>query len=205
VKRAHLRNVRTLLSSLAALALLVSSGCASTGPYFWVQDLPPSVPQEKATYVIATGDVLSVTVRQDDRLSTKTKVRTDGRITLSLVGEVDARGHTLGALARELTKRLTPYIEKPSVTVSLEDTRPLTVTVLGELARPGVYALEPASGVLEALASAGGLTEFADHDQIYVIRKNPRLRIRFTYEALLWNDPSATTFRLAPGDIVTVE
>ena len=91
------------------------------------------------------------------------------------------------------------------MTVSLEDTRTPMVTVLGELVRPGVYPLEPGSGVLEAVANAGGLTEFADRESIYVVRKTPHLRVRFTYEALLWNDSRATSFRLAPGDVVTVE
>ncbi len=191
--------------ALSLLALVATMGCASTGPYTWFHDLPPVKAQETVTYVIATGDVLDVRVRQDDRLNTRAKVRSDGRITMSLIGEVDARGRTLGALDDELTRRFAPYIEKPSVTVSLEDTRPPTVTVLGELQRPGVFPLEPGSGVLEAIATAGGLTEFADRESIYVVRKSTHQRVRFTYQALLWNDSRATGFRLAPGDVVTVE
>jgi polysaccharide export outer membrane protein len=203
VKTAHFRPLRTFVASL--LVLLASAGCASTGPYTWVQDLPPIPPREKTAYVIATGDVLAVSIRQDDRMNTRAKVRLDGRITLSLIGEVEARGMTPAALAAELTRRLAPYIEKPSVTVSLEDTRPSTVTVLGELVRPGIYPLDTSTGVLDAIASAGGLTEFADQKSIYVVRQNPHMRVRFTYEALLWNDSRATGFRLAPGDVVTVE
>jgi polysaccharide biosynthesis/export protein len=196
--------LRALLTPCLLGAALLGA-CSGAGPYLWVHELPSQPAQQDTSYLIRAGDVLDIRVRQDDRLTTRARVRTDGRITIAMIGEVQAEGRTPAVLAQELTRSLEPYIAQPGVSVSVEEARPLTVTVLGELARPGVYALEPSSGVLEALASAGGLTEFAKRDSIYVLRQNPRLRVRFTYDALLWNEPTAAAFRLAPGDVVTVE
>jgi len=181
-----------------------TSGCSSPGAYIWVNDLPQRAPQA-GPYVIGPGDLLDIKVRNDDRVSTKARVRQDGQVTLSMVGDIEARGRTPARLAYEISLRLRPYIKEPGVTVSVEEAVPMTITVVGEVARPGVFTMSASSGVLQALANAGGLTEYADRDEIFVIRKNPALRIRFTYEALTQNDASATGFVLVNGDVVTVE
>jgi polysaccharide export outer membrane protein len=88
----------------------------------------------------------------------------------------------------------------------VEETRPLTVPVLGEVAHPGQYALERGAGVLEALAAGGGLTEFAHRDRIFVLRRHPvQVRIRSTFEALSRGQGRAAAFRLESGDVVVVE
>lgn len=159
--------------------------------------------------LIGSGDVLNVRVFQQDAMSARVKVRGDGKVSLPLVNEVMAGGKTPAALAGELQIKLKDFINNPVVTVSLEETRPLTVSVLGEVPRAGTVTLEAGSGVLQALAAAGGLTDFGHKDGIFVLRKVPNLpapkRIRFTWVALTQGDGAAARFVLVPGDVIVVE
>jgi polysaccharide export outer membrane protein len=119
---------------------------------------------------------------------------------------VQAAGLTPGILAEQIQTRLRQYINVPRVTVVVEETRPLTVPVLGEVTHAGQYNLEKGAGVLEALAAGGGLTEFAHRDRIFVLRRHPTpVRIRSTFEALSRGQGQAAAFRLQAGDVVVVE
>ena len=123
-----------------------------------------------------------------------------------MIGDVQAAGRSPSVLAEQIQSRLKAYINKPVVTVTVEETRPLAVPVLGEVARPGQYNLEKGAGVLDALAAAGGFTDFAHRDRIFVLRRQPALvRIRFTFEELSRGQGRAIAFRLQPGDAVVVE
>jgi polysaccharide biosynthesis/export protein len=191
-----------------SLALVLVAACSSTGPYVWVNELPPTAVHE-GDYQLVAGDVLSIHVfaaaRREENLSTRERVRPDGKITVSLVGEVDAAGKRPRALAAELESRLAKYLQSPSVNIVIEESRGINVAVVGEVARSGTYPLEPRSGVLSALASAGGLTEYADRDRIFVVRKSSPRRVRFTYELLTHAETHAQGFALQNGDIVVVE
>ncbi len=187
---------------------LASAGCKTTGEYVSVESLPPSPPPASQEYVLQTGDTVSVRVWNQDSISTRTRIRPDGKISVPFVGDVEAAGSTPAALARRIQERLKDFIVTPVVTVVLEESRPLLVAVLGEVARPGNYTLERGSGVLPALAIAGGLTPFADKDGIIVIRQTSEggaMRIRFTYKALTQSQGRAVAFRLQAGDVVVVE
>jgi polysaccharide export outer membrane protein len=92
------------------------------------------------------------------------------------------------------------------VTISLEEPKALSVPVLGEVTKPGTYPLDADCTVLHALAAAGGLTEFAAKDRIFVVRTGPKpLRIRFTYGLLTQAQGHAASFRLRTGDVVVAE
>ena len=94
----------------------------------------------------------------------------------------------------------------PKVSVVVEDSRPLTISVLGEVLKPGPQPFVRNSGLADALSAAGGLTTFAKKDRIFVVRSSPKpVRIRFTYKGLIEDVGVATTFRLRPGDIVIVQ
>jgi len=199
------RSFRACPGRLAlALSALVAAGCGKPlGQYIWVDEY--TAPGE-SEYVIVPGDVLRVRVYKEEALSGNVRVRTDGRISLPLVDDVPAAGHTTTALARELEGRLKAVVMKPSVTVSLEETRNKQFSVIGEVARPGTYALEPGLGVLQALANAGGVGEFANRDRIFVLRAGAeRARIRFNYDALARGEEKAAGFLLQPGDVIVVE
>lgn len=94
----------------------------------------------------------------------------------------------------------------PKVIVNLDELQPIAISVVGEVARPGALTLEPGAGVLQALAGAGGLTDYASDDRIFVLRKTPTSRrIRFSYRGLTRNDSRASAFCLQAGDVVVAE
>lgn len=161
-------------------------------------------------YVIAPGDTLQVRVFQQEAMSApRVRVRGDGKVSLPLVNDWVVAGKMPSQVANELQVRLKEFINTPVVTVSLEEMRPLNVSVVGEVVRPGVVLLEPGAGVVHAIASAGGLTDFAHKDGIFVVRKpSPTakpVRIRFTWENLTSGDPASVKFMLLPQDVVVAE
>lgn len=196
---------RVTHAALAAALLALLGGCRHTGAFTWVDDVP--VEPAVAEYQIVRGDTLSVRVWGQDGMSARTRVRDDGKISLPFLHDVEVAGYTPPVLAQQLQTRLKDFLANPVVTISLEEPRPFTVSVMGEVSRPGVVQLERSNpGVLPALASAGGLTPFADRDAIFVLRPgNPPQRIRFRYEALTTTEGRAATFRLQSGDVVVVE
>jgi polysaccharide export outer membrane protein len=194
---------------LAATALLAAApalgGCSApraTPEYVWVADyaqtaLPP------APYLVAQGDLLSVRVQGQEGMSGKSRVRDDGKISLPFLNDVQAVGLTPLLLAERIQGRLKDFVVAPVVVVSVEEARPLEASVVGNVKKAGTIKIDPRSGVLQALAAAGGLAEFADPDRIFVLRDG--VRIRFTYQALTRADRRAVIFRLRAGDVVVVE
>lgn len=180
-----------------------AGGCASPGPYVWVNDV--EVPKATQSFVIVPGDTLAINVYNEETVSGSTRVRSDGYITLLLVGEVMAAGKTPGALAVELQNALAKYLNKPTVAVRVETEEEISVAFIGEVETVGVVKLRRGSGLLWALTSAGGLSEYADADGIYVIRKNPHIKVRFSYDDLIANDTHANAFPLLDGDVILVE
>jgi polysaccharide export outer membrane protein len=105
-----------------------------------------------------------------------------------------------------IANKLSRYVQAPAVRVTLLARRPLTVPVLGEVRAPGTYSVPFGSSVLGVLATAGGLSEFADEDDIFVLRSTPApLRIRFRYSDLLTPSVGANRFALQDGDAIVVE
>ena len=196
--------ITLILVVLSAWGLVA---CASTGSFVWVDQLPDSEigAQAVGDYVIGRGDVLTVRVYGQDAISTKTRVRDDGRISMPLVGDVLAQGKRPAELAKSIEAALKPFIVAPSASVIVEESQGMTVSVIGEVQHAGIVNVEPGSGVLQALAAAGGLTEFADRDEIFVFRKTPRVRVRFTWERLTQGVGKGAAFALRPGDVVVVE
>jgi len=188
--------------------LFAGLGCSGAGSFVWVSQLPADQtarPTEQG-YVIRDGDVVSVRVFNQEALSARAKVRSDGRIAVPVLGDVDVRGRRPTALKGELEARLKDYVNAPSVTVSVEEFQPITVSVLGEVSKAGSFALDPRATVAQVLASAGGLTDFASKDRIFVMRAGPQpLRVRFTYEDISRGAPSSSGFALRDGDLVVVE
>src|SRR5262245_15785804 len=105
---------------LMIVTLATMSACVG-GKYVWVKDLPPTSDFASSEYFIATGDVISVRVVNQDSMSTKAKVRADGRVALPLLGDVEVRGKKPSSLRAELEARLKEYIVAPSVTVNVEE------------------------------------------------------------------------------------
>jgi polysaccharide export outer membrane protein len=157
-------------------------------------------------YVIGVGDGLDIRVFDQESISLQGHVRSDGRIAVPFAGEVLAAGKTPAEFARGLEDRLKAFILTPRVTVNVTESMPISVSVMGEVSQRGTLTLKPPATLLQALAQAGGLNEYADKDAIFVLRKTPSFkRIRFTYAALLRNSGGAATYPMRSGDVVVVE
>jgi polysaccharide export outer membrane protein len=197
---------------LRCTAVLVMIGClagacASSQGAIEVEQLKLD-PATAATpeYIIRPGDMLSVQVYSDERASGRGRVRPDGRISLPLLNDVEAAGKTPLKLAADIETSLKALLISPRVTVSVEESTPLSISVLGEVEKPGQQVLAHEAGVADALAAAGGLTRFAHKNRIYVVRSRPEpARIHFTYEALTQATGPASLFRLRAGDVIVVE
>jgi polysaccharide export outer membrane protein len=193
------------MRSVRLLGLLVASllGCSGGGRYVWVNELPPD--QRTDGYVIGCGDLLGVRVYNQENLSTHARVRSDGKIALPLVGEVDVRGKAPAVLSKELETKLKEFMVSPTVTITVEETQATSVTVIGQVVHPGIYTVDATSGVLQALAVAGGFNDYASRGSIYVMRRSPAQRVRFTFADLTRLEGQASMFLIRSGDVVVVE
>jgi polysaccharide biosynthesis/export protein len=193
------------VSSLVLAVIVASTGCGNEGPYVWASQLKPDE-VGTADYEIVPGDVLSVRVFNQDAMSVpRAKVRSDGKISVPFLGDVSVMNKPPAVVAKDVEAGLKNFITSPNVTVTVEDFQPTSVSVVGEVTHPGIIALDRNAGLLQALATAGGLTENASRGGIFVLREIPvPRRIRFTWDSLTRSPPSST-FRLRPGDIVVVE
>ena len=198
---------RVVLFLVAVSSTAFFTACASgTGGAIPVEQYKEEAVSGTGEYIIAVGDMLGVQVFDQPQISGKMRVRSDGRISVPFVNDIQAAGKTPLGLAGELEAGLKSVVLNPRVTVVVDESRPLTISVLGEVTKPGTQTFERESGVAQALAAAGGLTNFAHKDRIFVVRSTPKpVRIHFTYEAITRKVGPASTFRLKPGDVVIVE
>ncbi|HTS79472.1 MAG TPA: polysaccharide biosynthesis/export family protein [Myxococcaceae bacterium] len=186
----------TWVGSVLVAGLLLA-GCAHE------QTVPP-VPTAEEPYRIGKEDVLDVSVWRDPDLSRTLPVRPDGFITLPMVGEVQAEGRTTVELEQDIARRLEKYIQSPRVTVMVREVNSARVFVTGEVQKPGAFPLRGNVTVLQAVAMAGGLTEFADRNGMMVIRANNGARIPVRYSDLVDPHGQGSDFPLQPGDTVVV-
>lgn len=137
------------------------------------------------TYVIGDEDVLSISVWKELDLTKVIPVRSDGKISLPLVGEVQAAGLTPAQLAEDLTAALRGFITDPQVTVIVQEIKSRNFNILGQVTKPGSYPLTADTTVVDAIALAGGFRDFAKKKSIYVVRKaanGSEIRLPFNYE-----------------------
>ena len=191
----------------SAWLLLAPLGCAGPGQYVWYAEMPEAERSGGGSdYVIGVGDTISVRVFEQDGISSDAKIRSDGKIALPFMGELVVAGKRPLEVSREIEVRLKEFIVAPRVTVNVVTSQPITVTVVGEVARIGTVTLEQPARLVDALAQSGGPGEFADKSRIFVLRQFPSYRrIRFEWEALLRNEGGAAQFQLRSGDVVVIE
>ena len=161
---------------------------------------------ESAEYVIGPDDVLSIVFWRDKDLSSDAVVRPDGRISLPLLNDVDAAGLTPSRLRARLTEEARRYVEDPNVTVVVRQINGRKVFVTGEIAKPGSYPLIGRTSVLQMLAIAGGLREYADAKNILVLRleENRTVRHTFNYQDVSKGKDLTQNLELKPGDTIVV-
>lgn len=162
---------------------------------------------DNKSYVIGENDILEIDVWKEKEISRTIPVRPDGKISLPLVGEIQASGMTPMQLQDDLTKRLKAYIENPEVTVIVTDPRSHQFNVVGEVLRPGSYPLMQTMTVLDAIAESGGFKDFAKETKVYVLRLMPdgtRVRIPFNYKRVIQGRDLQENVALKPGDTIVV-
>lgn len=159
------------------------------------------------SFVIGDDDVLSINVWKEPDISRVIPVRSDGKISLPLVGEVQAAGQTPLKLEGEIANRLKNYISEPEVTVIVQQINSQRFNILGMVNKPGSYLLANSVTVLDAIALAGGFRDFAKQKNIYVLRQNPdgsEARLAFNYKDVVKGKNPEQNVRLVPRDTIVV-
>ena len=169
---------------------------------------PPAAapPGSSADYQIGPEDVLDIAVWNNPAISRTTPVRPDGMISLPLLNDVQAAGLTPMQLRDSIAKRLTEYLPNPEVSVIVREVNHFKVSVLGEVRKPGRYDFRGHASVLDAIAMAGGLSDFAARSRIVVLRNNGngQERIPVNYNKIVSASATQNDVPLRPGDIVFV-
>ncbi len=154
------------------------------------------------SYKIGPSDVLLIRVWNEEKFSGPVAVHQDGKITLPLVGDVDAGGLTPIEVQDTVAKSLAKYVVKPLVTVTVQEVGSKRYYLDGQVNHPGEFPLALPTTVLEAISRAGGLQEFANTKKIYVLRGDKRLP--FNYRDVLRGKNMDQNIRVEPGDHIVV-
>ena len=164
--------------------------------------LPADAPDR---YSIGADDVLNITVWKETTLSGSFLVRPDGMISMPLLGDLQASGLTPTRLASEIETKLKKYIQEPSVTVDISQIRSKVIYLLGEVGKKGPIQMAPRMTLLQAISSAGGLTDYANSKKIYILRNDSgkQIKIPVHYKDALKGD-SSLNLPLQPGDTIVV-
>jgi polysaccharide export outer membrane protein len=173
-------------------------------------DEQPTAPAPKRAsddYVIGPSDVLAINVWKDAELTRTVPVRPDGRISLPLIGELKVSGLTTRDVQRIVTERLKEFISEPVVSVIVQEVKSRTYVVVGKVVRPGSYELGKPTTVLEAIAIAGGFSDFAKPNKAYIIRRAPdgsTERLPFDYKRVIDGRNPEQNVDLKSGDTIVV-
>lgn len=163
-------------------------------------------PADDPTYVIGPMDVLDVTVWKEADFSRAEPVRIDGKISLPLLGDLQAAGLTPMQLSTSIEQRLVGYVIHPKVTVIVTAMNSGRIYILGEVNRPGPISLSRNMTVLQALATAGGLSQFANQKHIYILREENGKQVRypFDYKKAIRGSRGVQNIVLKPEDTIIV-
>lgn len=188
------------------VAIIHLSLCA-TGQIPATQPATPAVAAEPPTYLIGAGDVLQVDVwKEPDASNAAAVVRPDGKISLPMVGEVQAAGLAPSDLQQTLSEKFGELIRGARVSVIVREINSQRLYILGEVRREGPVSFIAPLTVLQALAEAGGLTPYAKRKRIYVLRMSNgrQVTLPFDYEAAVRGENKQNNPVLLPGDTVVV-
>ena len=194
--------MRTLaISRIAAALLVLLCGAASAQTATRTEKDPPNA------YAIGIGDVLEVSVWKNPDLSVTVPVRPDGRISVPLLGDVQAAGMTPLALKQTLTDGYKEYVTAPGVSVVVKEIHSRKIYVTGEVAHPGTYDLEPRGKLMQALALAGGLTPYAK-GRVVLLRDGhdgrQEKRMEVELKSIINGKKPEDNLLLQPGDTLIV-
>jgi polysaccharide export outer membrane protein len=203
---------RSWLAGLGVLLALGMGGCSSLPFFDWNGRAVSSPPPEPAaldrdSYLIGPDDVVQVVVWKNPDLSVTVPVRPDGRISVPLVDDVQAAGLTTDELKLVLSEKLEEFVKNPEVTVIVTSINSKRIYIMGGINNQTSFNLTQDMRVLDAIASAGGFTTFADKDDVKILRRQGGglVEYRFDYDAFVKGDaPLESNFLLQPGDTIVV-
>jgi polysaccharide biosynthesis/export protein len=206
----RMRNVGKL-GCLAAIGLVAAGMWAQDGadhtavPQAAAQPAQAAAPESQAEYVIGADDTLHIAVWKETDLTATLPVRSDGKISLPLLDDVQAAGLTPMQLAASIREKLKKYIADPRVTVVVTAMNSRRIFVTGEVAKPGAMPLLPNMTVLQALSSAG-FTQFANVKRVYLLRteNGKQVKLPFNYKEVVKGNHPEQNIMLKPGDTVVV-
>jgi polysaccharide export outer membrane protein len=190
---------------LFLVVLCAFVACASKNP---IGEPPAEVgPGSRDEYIIGVTDRVQVSVWKSPELSVGVPVRSDGKISIPLLDDVQAEGLTPEELKEVVTQELSEYVSSPDVTVIVLETNSRVASVMGEgVTRSGVVPLARETRVLDSIALMGGFTTFAEKDDIRILRRteNGIVEHHFDYDAYVAGKAPGTNIVLRPGDHVVV-
>jgi len=165
-----------------------------------------SIPPPGTRFLIGVNDVLRIDVWEEEKLSLTVPVRTDGKISLPLVDDVQAAGLTPFELKEELTRLLAQYIENPTVSVIVTMVNSLNIFIVGNIQKPGVYDVKREVNILQAISTAGGFTEWAKKRRIKIFRNHGGVEkvIKVNYNKIASGKHPELNIPLQPGDTILV-
>ena len=202
------KHINTILAVAAAVVTL--GACSNTS------QLPEASTRASLTsdvdsyqYLIGPGDVLTIFVWRNPEISGQFIVRPDGKVTTSLVEDIDVAGRTPTMLAREIEEQLAKYINNPRVTVSVNNfSGPLSeqVRVIGEATQPSAISYVQHMTLLDLMIAVGGLTEFADGNNAKLIRvvDGRKASYELRIDDLIRDGDISKNIDMLPGDVVII-
>lgn len=165
-----------------------------------------NVANAEERYLLNAGDVLEISVWNEDALQKQVVVLPDGMVSFPLAGELIAQGKTVAELQAALKQNLTEYLAEPVVTVSVINVNGNTVHILGKVLTPGNFVMNQPIDAMQALSLAGGLSAYAKENSIIVLRRNGEgqqvLPVRFA--SIKKGQDLATNIMLKSGDVIVV-
>jgi polysaccharide biosynthesis/export protein len=194
------------VASVAVLDAQVPSRGAASGD---TAEGSAAVPQgivPPADYVVGAEDVLAIVFWREKDMSAEVAVRPDGKISLPLLNDVEAAGFTPEQLRERVAAAATKFVEDPTVTVVVKQINSRKVFITGQVGKPGPYPLSAPMTVLQLIAVAGGINEYADSENIAIMRveQGRPVAIRFNYKDVAKRKKLQQNIELRPGDTVIV-
>lgn len=198
-------SVTTLACLMFANTLIAQSNAASTSASAQADSAASRAHDD--SYTIGADDILAINVWKEPDLTRSVPVRSDGKISLPLIGELQAAGTTPKQLEDDISKKLTNFVAEPEVTVIVQEIRSRKFNILGLVAKPGSYPITHTTTVLDAIALAGGFRDFAKQKSVYILRQSPdgsQKKLPFNYKDVVKGKNVEQNIRLEPRDTVVV-
>ena len=201
-----------IFTIMGIVGVMATTASAQSKPS--VMNPPNDSAQEKSSlivttdYIIGPEDVLDITVWKNADLSRTVQVRPDGRISLPLIGDVEAVSRTSAQLTEEISNRLKAYMENPTVSIVVKEVNSYAIFVLGEVVKPGRLPLKSKTTLLQAITLASGFTPVASRNKIVIFRfgkdGEPMTKIKASYDDIVLRDGINQNIELKPGDTIVV-